>query len=125
MTRKERKELHIMDGLCIRKDCYNLSKKRNICESHLEITYQQMKNYRQKCKDNNKCQRCTEPSIPVYPHCEFHRIKINEITLEIKRKRIREGKCRSCGGPVHDMGKGKPAVCIWCADKNYERSTFY
>jgi hypothetical protein len=126
MTVKERKELHLMLGLCTYYSCCNLidfTRSKRRCTYHLDsVNAYNKKDYDFRI-ENNICQKCLASTKPGYIHCDFHIIKENERTFNEKRQRIEEGRCRSCGGPLHKMGK-TTVVCVNCNDKCMERIMF-
>jgi hypothetical protein len=119
-----------MFGLCTYPGtiCCNLidtSRSKRICTYHLDIDCLTKKIGTIRKKERHECERCPEPVKPGYIYCEFHVIYKNKKTLEQKHKRIEQGRCRSCGGPLHKMGKGSNVTCVNCNDKRIERQSFY
>jgi len=126
MTTKERKELHLMFGLCtypISGGCCNLINHRRskyFCTYHLDKPLLRKKMRYEGKKERGECKDCTEPVKPGYVRCEEHLLKDNKQTLEQKHRRKREGRCYICGGPLHNTG----TTCANCIDYNIERNTF-
>lgn len=129
MTRQEQKELHLMYGLCTYPgvSCFNLidtKRSKHTCTYHLDKQNIFDANHYKEKKERKECKDCKEPAKPGYVRCEKHVLQDNKKTLKQKQKRILEGRCRSCGGPLHKMGKDT-VTCVNCVDQINQNKMFY
>ena len=85
--------------------------------------------YENRHKEQGLCIQCNREATPGYIRCSFHRAKQRvydkkytekysdrrrKQSMEKKKKRIANNRCRDCGGPMNPDIDGGLKICFNC-----------
>jgi len=65
-------------------------------------------------KAKGLCVWCDRKAVPGRTRCEYHRQQMSKFNATQCEKRHREGRCISCGWPMHDEMDRGHVKCVTC-----------